>query len=393
MNGNFNIQDAGFNIGVNVQLTKRDKKTGKILQQVKGHNRCLRNELLGIAKWLNGEFNDTQSYLLHYNWIPRYLGVGTNQATLDSTGSVTTEVTVNDTRLLSEISPRMKLPERNKIITRSTQDYVQLVIVSYLPSELYNDQTIAEAGLFSKASGNNCLFRIAFDGINKTEDSVIEVNWTITLISIDSQNQPYEGVDKSGLRLNTRQLLNKFSELYPDIATACQHIDHPAIYDYGRSDATQAEIQKTSDLLAQDYRQIKDLQPGSSVIPEGYMNTKSGTCTANDILQGKVAYSNGKELTGTVKTVDKIAIYKDSYSDVSLVTEQQTTGTKTFLKIKSVPQLANDGDNVMVTSGTFKEEVNIPIDVLAQFLGVKPEIIKYNEVILGVRGTYKGEIK
>ena len=376
MNGNFNIQDAGFNIGVNVQLTKRDKKTGKILQQVKGHNRCLRNELLGIAKWLNGEFNDTQSYLLHYNWIPRYLGVGTNQATLDSTGSVTTEVTVNDTRLLSEISPRMKLPERNKIITRSTQDYVQLVIVSYLPSELYNDQTIAEAGLFSKASGNNCLFRIAFDGINKTEDSVIEVNWTITLISIDSQNQPYEGVDKSGLRLNTRQLLNKFSELYPDIATACQHIDHPAIYDYGRSDATQAEIQKTSDLLAQDYRQIKDLQPGSSVIPEGYMNTKGGTCTANDILQGKIAYSNGKELTGTVKTVDKIAIYKDSYSDVSLVTEQQTTGTKTFLKIKSVPQLANDGDNVMVTSGIFKEEVNIPIDVLAQFLGVKPEIIK-----------------
>ena len=113
MSGNFSIQDAGFNIGVNVQLTKRDKNTGRILQQVKGHNRCLRNELLGIAKWLNGEFNDTQSYLLHYNWIPRYLGVGTNQASLDSSGSVTTEVTVNDTKLLSEISPRMKLPERN----------------------------------------------------------------------------------------------------------------------------------------------------------------------------------------------------------------------------------------------------------------------------------------
>ena len=217
MSGNFSIQDAGFNIGVNVQLTKRDKNTGRILQQVKGHNRCLRNELLGIAKWLNGEFNDTQSYLLHYNWIPRYLGVGTNQASLDSSGSVTTEVTVNDTKLLSEISPRMKLPERNKIITRSTQDYVQLVIVSYLPSELYNNQTIAEAGLFSKASGNNCLFRIAFEGIPKTEDSVIEVNWTITIISVDSQNQPYEGVDKSGLRANIKQLLNKFSELYPDI--------------------------------------------------------------------------------------------------------------------------------------------------------------------------------
>ena len=45
----------------------------------------------------------------------------------------------------------------------------------------------------------------------------------------------------------------------------------------------------------------------------------------------------------------------------------------------------------MITSGQYKEELNIPIDVLAQFLGVRPEIIKYNEVILGVRGTYKGE--
>lgn len=391
MSGNFSIQDAGFNIGVNVQLTKRDKNTGRILQQVQGHNRCLRNELLGIAKWLNGEFNDTQSYLLHYNWIPRYLGVGTNQASLDSSGSVTTEVTVNDTKLLSEISPRMKLPERNKIITRSTQDYVQLVIVSYLPSELYNNQTIAEAGLFSKASGNNCLFRIAFEGIPKTEDSVIEVNWTITIISVDGQNQPYEGVDKSGLRANIKQLLNKFSELYPDIEEACTHIDNPAIYDYGRSDATQAEVQKTSDLLAQDYRQIKDLEPGSKVIPEGYMNTKNGTATSNDLLLGKIAYSNGKELTGTVKEINKISIYKDSYSDISLVTEQQTSGSKTFLKIKSTPQLGNDGDHIMITSGQYKEELNIPIDVLAQFLGVRPEIIKYNEVILGVRGTYKGE--
>ena len=167
--------------------------------------------------------------------------------------------------------------------------------------------------------------------------------------------------------------------------------DNPAIYDYGRSDATQAQVQKTSDLLAKDYRQIKDLEPGSKVIPEGYIKKKNGTATSNDLLLGKVAYSNGKELTGTVKEINKISIYKDSYSDISLVTEQQTGGSKTFLKIKSTPQLGNDGDHVMITSGQYKEELNIPIDVLAQFLGVRPEIIKYNEVILGVRGTYKGE--
>lgn len=387
----FSITDAGFTMGVNVQLTKRDKKTGKILQKVQGHNRCLRNQLLGMAKWLNGEFNDTQSYLLHYNWIPRYLGIGTNEATYESDSTVTREVTVNDTRLLSEISPRVKLPERNTIITKSTQDYVQLVIVTYLPSELYNNKTICEAGLFSKASGNNCLFRIAFDGIEKTEDSVIEVNWTISIISVDSQNQPYEGVDKTGLRQTMKQLLTKIGELYPDVTKSCTDLDYPAIYDYGRSDASQDEVQATSDLLAFDYTQIKDLEPGSAVIPDGYMNTKSGTATANDILRGKIAYVNGKEITGEIDPVEQIAIYKDSYSDISLVTESQTSGTRTYLKIKSTPILSTEGNNVLVTSGTYKEELNIPIDVLAQFLGITPDIIKYGETILGVTGRYKGE--
>lgn len=81
----------------------------------------------------------------------------------------------------------MKLPERNKIINKSSQSYIQLVISTYLPEEYYNNQTIAEAGLFSQATGNNCLFRITFDGIKKTKDSVVEVTWTISIISVDSQ--------------------------------------------------------------------------------------------------------------------------------------------------------------------------------------------------------------
>ena len=190
-NGTLDISDAGYTIGVNVRIIQRNAKTGRILAQREGHNRCLKMQLLGITKWLNGEFNDTQDYLLHYDWIPRYLAVGTNQATMDSSPGITSEVNVNDTRLLSELQPRMKLPERNKIINRSTQAYTQLVITSYLPQEYYNGQTIREAGLFSKESGNNCLFRIVFDGIPKTEDSVIEINWIISVISVDSQNQPY----------------------------------------------------------------------------------------------------------------------------------------------------------------------------------------------------------
>ena len=241
-NGSFNIEDAGFTVGVNVKVTKRSKKTGAIIEERRGHNRCLKMQLMGLVKWLNGEFNPTQSYLVSYDWIPRYLGLGTNSATSHTPPGITTEVSINDTRLLSEISPRITLPERNTIVNRSTQSYVQLVIVTYLPDELYQGEKIAEAGLFSGESGNNCLFRITFEPIKKDTDSVIEVNWTISVISVDSQNAPYEELDKVDLREAMNELLDRFAELYPVLKNACNTLKSPAIYEYGRTDTTQSLV-------------------------------------------------------------------------------------------------------------------------------------------------------
>lgn len=268
INNNFDISDAGFNIGVNVRITKRDKLTGKILEERKGHNRCLKMQLMGIVKWLNGEFNPTQSYLVHYDWIPRYLAVGTNTATTTTPPGITSEVTINDTRLLSELSPRLKLPERNKIINRSTQNYIQLVIATYLPEELYVNEAIAEAGLFSGETGNNCLFRITFDPIIKTTDSIVEVNWTISVISVESENKPYEEVDKSDLRQSMEHLLDRFAELYPTIKNACEQMKVPAIYNYGRNDVSQAEIDEATLIMNQCYIDLKDLQPGEDISQE-----------------------------------------------------------------------------------------------------------------------------
>ena len=123
--GTFSMEDAGFVVGINVKLTKRDKNTGRVLETRQGHNTCLKMQLMGIVKWMNGEFNESAPYLLGEDWIPRYLGIGTNIATYQNPDGVSTEVNINDTRLLSEISPRIKLPERNKIVNRSTQRYVQ----------------------------------------------------------------------------------------------------------------------------------------------------------------------------------------------------------------------------------------------------------------------------
>ena len=271
-NGTFTLEDAGFTVGINVKLTKRNKNTGRVLETRQGHNTCLKTQLMGIVKWMNGEFNESAPFLLGADWIPRYLGVGTNIATYENVegNSVGTEVNVNDTRLLSEISPRMKLPERNTIVNRSTQRYVQLVISSYLPSEYYNDEVIAEAGLFSKESGNNCLFRIVFDGINKTEDSVIEVDWTISVISIESNNEPYESIDKSDLRLSMEQLLDLYGQKIPQFKESTDHMKNPAIVQLQNQSASQTQI---------------------------------ADATNNDLVENKTAYAKNTKLKGTLREI------------------------------------------------------------------------------------------
>ena len=253
--GKLRTQDGVFNIGVNVDIKAIDKKTGEIKAHRRGHNRCLRTQLMGIVKFLNGEYNKSNPQYTYYNWIPRFLGVGTNEAAYDSGTGVTTNVDINDTKLLNEISPRLALPERNTIVNKSTQSYVQLIINTYVPDEYYNGQVIREAGLFSKSTGNNCLYRITFDDITKTEDVVLEVNWTISIISIDSQNQPYEDVEKADLWNAMELLLRRFGEVAPDISSFCMDLTG-AIQEYAKSDSSPASVKAQTDIITADYNEM-----------------------------------------------------------------------------------------------------------------------------------------
>lgn len=269
MSNLLSTSEAAFNMGVNVCVTKRDKKTGRILQQEKGHNRCLKQTLLGIAKYLNGEFNPTQplvnaenpSYRLEDDWIPSYLGIGTNMGSYNTGAGVTNVVTVNDTKLLSEISPRMRLPERNKLIARNEQSYVQLVINTYLPDELYINERIGECGLFAQETGNNCLFRICLaEPIVKEVDTVVEIMWTISIVSIDSQNSPYVEVDKSDLKLALEHMLDRYAQytdagMTVDIKPSVETMKN-AMYDYYRRDIDQEGVDKTVAELTADYNAL-----------------------------------------------------------------------------------------------------------------------------------------
>lgn len=387
--GNFDVSDAGFNVGVNVRIRQRDKETGKILQERQVHNRCLKTELLAIVKFLDGQFNTTMPYNLSRNYIPNYLGVGTNMATYDASASVTSSVSISDTRLLHEIGPRMQLPQKNTIINKSSQDYIQLVIVAYLPSEYYNGYTLREAGLFSKASGNNCLFRVTFDGIEKTEDTVVEVNWTISVISVESQHDAYESVDKTDLKKMMDILLDKIAEILPDVQQATDHLKDPAIIDYKNSYVSQEKIDEDTATLRTDYLAIKDLDPLQPVIPEGYIYTGEGTITAADVVKDKIAYSQGEQVTGTMEEVGDITITKTTYADFEITTDENN---RQYLKITSNPNIGTPGTKKYIESGELTEYMNIPIDILAAYFGLDASKIKYGETIMGIQGTYTGSM-
>ena len=87
----------------NVRICRRSK-TGKILEERYAKNRVTRLMLYGIGKFLLGQFNDSSPDKI-YEYIPRYLALGTNTPGADANyAGVTFVSSVNDTRLLNEIT-------------------------------------------------------------------------------------------------------------------------------------------------------------------------------------------------------------------------------------------------------------------------------------------------
>lgn len=172
----------------NVRILKRDARTGRILEQRDRKNRVTKMALMGIVRFINGEFNETTPDDM-YMYIPHYLALGSNKASTVNPG-VTSEVTVNDSKLLDEISPRILLTQRNIIENIESNPYIKLTIKCYIQEDAFVDETIGEAGLFSKESGANCWARIAFDPFKKGEGEVIDVTWEITVLSVGDNKYP-----------------------------------------------------------------------------------------------------------------------------------------------------------------------------------------------------------
>lgn len=179
----------------NVSIKVRNKN-GKVITERTAKNRITKLMLLGISRFLLGQFNDSSPDKI-YEVIPRYLALGTNIPGADANeANVTTTPTVNDSRLLNEIKissstgrtedvKRIWIAERNmcKLNTKFSDPFIKISIKIYVSSNNYDDMSIGEAGLFSKEKDNNCLARVCFTPFIKHKDDVLDIQWDITLLS------------------------------------------------------------------------------------------------------------------------------------------------------------------------------------------------------------------
>lgn len=279
------IASSSFLPNVNFRMFLRNVRTGET-KVIEKHNRFLKFGIYGIVRWLNGEFNTSTPQQIQ-NYIPRYLALGSNLASGNDSGGVTTEVTVNDTRLLSELKyDRARLTQRNIITNRYNDPYIKLTIKHYIPVTAYVGESIAEAGLFAESTGNNAIARITFDRFIKDEETVIDVTWEITIVSMESENAAYVSIDKQDLKTSIESALDRIGANYLEIKDLCDAIKSGVI-DYGRSDVSQQAVDSdTSEIQRLTYpldNFIKMSEPYSFEVGDvvKYDITKKPTISCN----------------------------------------------------------------------------------------------------------------
>lgn len=191
-------QKAPIMFPTNVTIIQKSTD-GRLLNKYDIKNRVLKTfGLYSYCRFIIGDFYNN-NLLDEGQYIPKYLAVGSNSGELNGAPGTETTVKITDVSLYHELTDdtavgednqRIKLNRANYVEDNADEPYLKIQYEAYIPEDRFVNQTIGELGLMTGKTGFNAFARIAgIPSFVKTPNSVVQIIWEITILSIESSTR------------------------------------------------------------------------------------------------------------------------------------------------------------------------------------------------------------
>lgn len=217
MNKHLKVRD-GLMCPVNVKIIRKNSD-GSLISETDVKNMVLKEYgLYSYVRFILGSFNNGSIYD-YKQYVPKYLAVGSNSYPLTGAPGTDTAVQITDISLFHELDDtavtgepiennRIKLNRANYIEDNEKDNYLKVQYEAYIPEDRFVGQTIGEMALMTMSTGWNAFARITgFEPFKKEPNTIIQVIWDITIISIESSTR-FTSVNKTSLREAIEKAIN-----------------------------------------------------------------------------------------------------------------------------------------------------------------------------------------
>lgn len=161
------------------------------------HNRVTRTALMGIIHFIYGDFNvdNAVSHRKASSYTPKYLAIGGIPLDQYPSGAYAPSIGVGQKKLNHEFTtdeqgnPLERILISSRQITNPNTDYMTITFRIYIPSDVFQNVAILEAGLFTDIEGDNCWSKIALTRpIEKKQNDYVDVLWDVKISSVSAIN-------------------------------------------------------------------------------------------------------------------------------------------------------------------------------------------------------------